>query len=118
MFVAERRRAPRIPISVQLKQHIEGQSLDCNLSDLSTTGLYMERPITSFVRSSAAIELEIPLPDGEHQPVWARAEIVYDCFDGSFHGTAVRFAGMSERDRVRIMAFVAVSTADVSGTAH
>jgi hypothetical protein len=118
MFVAERRRAHRVPISVQLKQHIEGQSLDCHLSDLSTSGLYMERPIASFVRSSSAIELEIPLPDGEDEPVWARAEIVYDCFDGAYHGTAVRFAGMSERDRLRITTFVAVSGADVSNIAH
>jgi c-di-GMP-binding flagellar brake protein YcgR len=109
MPVTERRRAPRIPVSVSMNQHVEGQSHRCVLSDLSLTGLYMERPIGSFVRHSAAVELEIPLPDGEHEPVWASGEIVYDCFDGTYHGTAVRFAEMSERDRARLCSFLAAS---------
>jgi c-di-GMP-binding flagellar brake protein YcgR len=109
MPVTERRRAPRIPVSVSMNQHVEGQSHRCVLSDLSLTGLYMERPIGSFVRHSAAVELEIPLPDGEHEPVWASGEIVYDCFDGTYHGTAVRFANMSERDRAHLYSFLAAS---------
>jgi hypothetical protein len=107
MHRTERRRSPRIPVSVYLKQHVEGQAHRCFTSDLSSSGLYMERPISSFVRHSANIELEIPLPDGEPEPVWASAEIVYDCFDALFHGTAVRFTNLTSRDRERLEAFVA-----------
>ena len=102
----ERRRAPRVPVSVFLEQHIEGQSHRCCMSDLSLTGLYMERPISSFVRHSTKVQLEIPLPDGEGAPVWASAEVVYDCFDAEFHGTAVRFESMGDHDRRRLSAFL------------
>ena len=102
----ERRRAPRVPVSVYLQQHIEGQTHRCFMSDLSLTGLYMERPISSFVRHSTKVQLEIPIPDGQSEPVWASAEIVYDCFDSEFHGTALRFEAMGERDRQRLSAFL------------
>ena len=102
----ERRKAPRIPVSVYLEQHVEGQSHRCFMSDLSLTGLYMERPISSFVRHTTKVQLEIPLPDGECEPVWASAEIVYDCFDAEFHGTAVRFETMGDHDRQRLSAFL------------
>jgi hypothetical protein len=107
MNEVERRRAPRIPVSVYLEQHVEGQSHRCFTSDLSLTGLYMERPIGSFVRHSARVQLEIPLPDGESEPVWASGEVVYDCFNALFHGTAVRFEAMGDRDRRRLSAFLA-----------
>jgi PilZ domain len=107
MNEVERRRAPRVPVSVYLEQHVEGQSHRCFTSDLSLTGLYMERPIGSFVRHSAKVQLEIPLPDGEGEPVWASGEVVYDCFNALFHGTAVRFEAMGDHDRQRLSAFLA-----------
>ena len=86
----ERRNCPRVPVSVYLSQHVEGQTHRCFTTDLSSGGLYMERPIGSFVRHSAAVQLEIPLPGDGGEPLWASAEVVYDCFDALFHGTAVR----------------------------
>jgi D-alanyl-D-alanine dipeptidase len=101
----ERRCAPRFPVSFSIHQHVQGQTHRCRASNLSATGLYMERPIDSFVRHSAEIALEIALPDGA-EPVRADAVIVYDCFDALSHGTAVRFQRMSSRDRVRLSAFL------------
>jgi hypothetical protein len=106
MKTLERRRAPRVPVSVYIQQHVEGQTHRCLASNLSLSGLYMERPISSFVRHSAEIELEIPLPDGA-EPVRTTAEIVYDCFNALFHGSAVRFKRMSARDTARLCAFIA-----------
>lgn len=102
----DRRSAPRVALSVTVQQHVEGQTHCCTATNLSLSGLYMERPITSFVRHSAEVELEIPLPDGA-EPLWARAEIVYDCFRAHFHGSAVRFKQMSMRDRSRLQTFLA-----------
>jgi hypothetical protein len=110
MKSSERRRSPRVPVSVYLQQHVEGQTHRCFTSNLSTSGLYMERPLGSFVRHSASIQLEIPLDDGESEPVWASAEVVYDCFDALFHGTAVRFTALGGRDRARLDAFLARSS--------
>jgi hypothetical protein len=100
--LVERREAPRVPVSVYLEQHVEGQTHRCFTSNLSRSGLYMERPATPFHRHSNHVQLEIPLPDGEEEPLWASAEIVYDCFDALFHGSAVRFVEMSHRDRLRL----------------
>ncbi len=67
----------------------------------------MERPIASFVRHSSSIQLEIPLPDGKPEPLWANAEVVYDCFDALFHGTAVRFTELDSQSQARLDAFLA-----------
>ncbi len=110
----ERRRAPRVPVSVYLEQHVEGQTHRCFSSNLSRSGLYMERPIASFVRHSASVQLEIPLPDGQPEPLWASAEVVYDCFDALFHGTAVRFTALGSRDQARLDAFLAQTSGGMS----
>ena len=102
----ERRSAPRVAVSVTVQQHVEGQTHCCTATNVSLSGLYMERPIASFVRHSAEVELEIPLPDGA-EPLRARAEIVYDCLRAQFHGSAVRFKHMSMRDRSRLQTFLA-----------
>lgn len=114
MTGSDRRRAPRVPVSVYLQQHVEGQTHRCFSSNLSRSGLYMERPIASFVRHSAAIQLEIPLPDGQPEPLWASAEVVYDCFDALFHGTAVRFTGLGSQDQARLDAFLSQNPGETS----
>ncbi len=111
---SERRRAPRVPVSVYLEQHIEGQRHRCFATNLSSTGLYMERPIESFVRHSTDVQLEIPVPDDEG-PLWASAEIVYDCFDSLFHGTAVRFKALSQQDHARLERWLSQSDSSASG---
>ncbi len=115
---SERRRAPRVPVSVHLEQRVEGQSHRCFATNLSSTGLYMERPIESFVRHSADVQLEIPIPDGHGEPVIASAEIVYDCFDALLHGTAVRFKGLSSRDEARLTNWLAASASSDAGNAR
>ena len=117
MKTLERRRAPRVPVSVYIQQHVEGQTHRCLASNLSLSGLYMERPISSFVRHSAEIEIEIPLPDGA-EPLRTTAEIVYDCFNALFHGTAVRFKRMSARDTARLCAFIAPLDAPLRASSH
>lgn len=105
MKILERRGAPRMAVTVAVEQHVEGQTHRCLASNLSLTGLYIERPLSSFVRHSAMVEIEIPIPDGG-EPLWASAEIVYDCFSALLHGSALRFLSMSPRDRARLAAFL------------
>jgi hypothetical protein len=91
--------------------NVEGQSHRCFTSNLSLTGLYMEaaaRLVRAPQRQGAAGD---PLPDGEQEPVWASGEVVYDCFNALFHGTAVRFEAMGDRDRRRLTAFLAGAAA-------
>jgi hypothetical protein len=112
--MTDRRIAPRVPVSVYLSQYVDGETHRCFVTNLSSTGLYMERPMGSFLRTSAQVQLEIPLPDREDESIWASAEIVYDCFDALFHGTAVRFVAMTERDRARLSSFIATSAPAVA----
>jgi c-di-GMP-binding flagellar brake protein YcgR len=106
MKSVERRSAARIAVAMQIEQHVEGQTHRCVASDLSLSGVYIERPIAPFVRHSAAVELALSLPDGDSSPVRVDAEIVYDCFDAVLHGSAMRFIAMSARDRARLCAFL------------
>lgn len=100
----ERRGEPRVPVGVYLRQVVDGETHRCFASDLSVSGLYMEQPVRPFARRSNQIQLEIPLDEGD--PVWLGAEVVYDCFDALFHGTAVRFTAITERDRGRLARWV------------
>ncbi len=97
----DRRNASRIPVSLYLDEFVENESHRCFSTSLSKSGLYMERPMQPFVRRTNQVRLEIPDPEGQ-SPLMAEAEVVYDCFDGLFHGTAVRFTAMSEHDRHRL----------------
>ena len=92
--MSDRRISTRIPVSVYLSQHVDGETHRCFVTNLSETGLYMERPMGSFLRTSSKVQLEIPLPDRE-ESIWASAEIVYDSFNALFHGSAVRFVAMT-----------------------
>lgn len=103
---AERRSAARVAVSVHTEQHVEGQTHRCLASNLSLSGVYIERPIAPFVRHSTAVELALSLPDGQASPLKAYAEIVYDCFDAVSHGSALRFTEMSAGDRARLTAFI------------
>jgi hypothetical protein len=103
---SERRHAPRRHVSVHVEQHIDGHNHRSHATSLSLTGLFMQRPLGSFVRHSSTITLAIRLPDGEADPLWASAEIVYDCFDACLHGSAVRFTAMSAADRTRLGSFL------------
>jgi hypothetical protein len=102
----ERRGAMRIAVSVLTQQHVEGQSHCCVASNLSLSGVFIHRPIASFVRHSTTVELELSLPDGAGTPLRVHAEIVYDCFDAELHGSALRFVEMSAQDRARLTAFL------------
>jgi hypothetical protein len=90
----ERRDADRIPVGIYLSQIVGDEAHRSFTTDISPTGLYMERICTPLERKTGVVQLEIPLP-GISDSLWAKAEIVYDCFDALFHGTAVRFVAMA-----------------------
>lgn len=84
-----------MPVGFYIDQFIQDEPHRSFLSDLSPTGLYMERPLELLSRCSDVVQVELPLPGEE--TLWAKCEVVYDRFDSLFHGTAVRFTGMARR---------------------
>ena len=97
-MLSERRQAPRLPVGFYLSQVVDDQPERCFTTSLSSSGLYMERPLAHLERTRDTVQVEIPLP-GSPEPIWARARVIYDCFDALFHGTAVRFTAMPRGHR-------------------
>ena len=88
-----RRRSERLPVGFYVEQIVGDDPHRCFTSDLSSIGLYMERPRAARA-PLRVVQLEIPLPNTSDS-IWAKGEVVYDRFDALFHGTAVRFTGMA-----------------------
>lgn len=82
-----------MPVGFYVEQIVENEPHRSFLSDLSASGLYMERPFELLSRRSNVVQVELPLPGDE--TLWAKCEVVYDRFDSLFHGTAVRFTAMA-----------------------
>jgi hypothetical protein len=89
-----RRRSERLPVGFYVDQIVGEDPHRCFTTDLSATGVYMERLVEPLQRSSSLVQLEIPLPQ-TGDSIWAKGEVIYDRFDALFHGTAVRFTGMA-----------------------
>lgn len=94
----DRRRSERHTVGFYVDQLIDNEPLRCFTTDLSSIGLYMERPVQAINRSSRYIQLEIKLPRCTDS-IWATGEVIYDRLDSHFHGTAVRFDVMAEGHR-------------------
>jgi len=102
----ERRKSRRVSLDSVIEQIVDDSPHRCRATNLSDTGLYMERPVAMLARRSNVVQIELPLP-GTTDTVWAKAEVVYDCFDDALHGTAVRFLEMAGADRARLERWVA-----------
>jgi hypothetical protein len=93
---SDRRRSQRFPVGFQIQQIVDDEPRDCFLTDLSSIGLYAERMVEPFERNSNIVQVELPLPD-TGDSLWAKGEIVYDCIDPLFHGSAIRFTAMARK---------------------
>lgn len=91
---SDRRRSERFPVGFFFHQVIDDELHRSFTTDLSTVGLYAERPMVSFTRNSNIVQIELPLPDTSDS-IWAKAEVVYDRFGAIFHGTGIRFLAMA-----------------------
>ena len=94
----DRRQANRVPVGFYANQLVDDEPYRCFATSLSASGLYMERVLTPMERRRDVVQIEIPLP-GAGETLWAKAEVVYDCFDALFHGTAIRFTAMARKHR-------------------
>jgi hypothetical protein len=93
-----RRRCERHAVGFYVDQFVNEEPFRCFTTDLSSIGLYMERPVQAINRSSKFVQLEIKLPQST-DAIWALGEVIYDRLDSRFHGTAVCFTAMAHRQR-------------------
>jgi hypothetical protein len=101
-----RRAARRVPVGFYVSTLVEDEAHRCFTTNLSATGLYMERLVSPIDRRSRIVQLELPLP-GTSDTLWIKGEVVYDCVDALFHGTAVHFATMANRHRRALRDWIA-----------
>lgn len=92
-MITERRDTGRIPVGIYVEQVIDELPYRCFATSLSASGLYVERPSAPMTRRSKSVQIELPLPGGER--LWTAGEVVYDCVEPLFHGTAIRFTTMA-----------------------
>lgn len=94
----DRRHNTRIPIELPIIQFIDNRPIRSLVSNLSATGLHSCHAVEPMSRSSRLIQLEFPLP-GVAEPLWAKAEVVYDTIGPCYHGTGVRFIAIADAHR-------------------
>jgi len=92
----ERRRSERFPVGFYFRQIVDDEPHRYFITDLSSIGLYSERPVELFERNSNVVQVELPLPDTSDS-IWAKAEVVYDRLDSLFHGSGIRFTTMARK---------------------
>jgi hypothetical protein len=105
-MITERRRSQRYPVRFYMRLAIDDQIHRCCLTDLSSVGLYAQRPIQPLRRNSRLAQAEIRLP-GTGEPMWVGAELVYDRFDSLFHGSAYSFSAVARADQDRLQQWLA-----------
>ena len=103
--MSERRNAMRVPVGVYLDQIVGDETHRCFGTDLSPTGVYVERPLFALTCPMREVQLELSLL-GIGEPLWARGEVIYDRVDGLFHGQAIRFAAMARAERQALERFL------------
>ena len=103
--MSERRGAVRVPIGVYVDLLVGDESHRCFGTDLSPTGVYVERPFVAFAHRAREVQISLPLP-GLAEPIWTRGEVVHDRVDSLFHGQAVRFVAMARAERKALEAFL------------
>jgi hypothetical protein len=102
----ERRKSRRVTLDSAAEQIVDDAPHRCRATNVSDTGVYLERPLCMLARRTNVVQVELELP-GADAPVWAKAEVVYDSFDASLHGTALRFTAMASPDRARLAEWLA-----------
>jgi hypothetical protein len=76
-----------------MNEYVQDRAHRALTVNISETGLYVNKVVSSISRPSRVVGLEFELP-GTGETIWARGEICYDSLDDYFHGQGIRFAAM------------------------
>lgn len=105
----ERRDVDRIPFEMFLNQYVDERLHRGVTSNLSPTGLYVNRVAQGVLaRSRRLVQLEFALP-GTREVIWALGEVRRDELDlaqGLIHGTAIRLVELARAHRRLLRDFV------------
>lgn len=100
MSYRDRRLGFRVDLEIFLNQYIQDRPVRALTTNLSETGIYLNRaqmPVGCRPYSrTRTIGLEFELP-GTRELIWARGEICHEVDDKMVTGTGIRFTGIPVR---------------------
>jgi hypothetical protein len=106
----ERRRDPRVRLEMFLNQYVDNNPTRGLASNVSHTGLYLQklaeaRPRFGARSSAPIVGLEFELP-GTGEIIWAAAESRFDFTGDYFHVSGLHFVGMARKHERLLRDFV------------
>lgn len=106
----ERRRDPRVRMEMFLNQYVDDNPMRGLASNLSHTGLYLQKLADRQTRwgarpSPSVVGLEFELP-GTGEIIWASAESRFDLSGDYFQVSGLRFVGMARKHERLLRDFV------------
>jgi hypothetical protein len=101
----DRRSDSRIRTEMFLNQYVKEQPYRALATNLSPTGLFLQKLAVPIARHNSSVGLEFELP-GTGEIIWARAESRFDSVASDFHLTGLRFTAMAQKHQRLIRDFV------------
>lgn len=92
----ERRFAPRVRVEMFLTQYIRDIPFRALATNLSPTGLLIQKLVERHIPLSRVVSVEFEIP-GTGEIVWARAEPRFDALTEDFHSSGLTFTGMANK---------------------
>ena len=101
----DRRNDVRVRTEMFLNQYVREQPYRALATNVSPTGLFVQKLAMPRTRHSPSVGLEFELP-GTGEIIWARAECRFDTVASDFHVTGLRFTAMAQKHERLIRDFV------------
>ena len=97
----DRRVACRVPDSRLITEIVSERPFVASIVNVSDTGIYTVKPITSGMRGPRLLQLEIPIPEA-NDSVWATGEVMFEAVGSGTVGAGIRFHTMARAHRAMI----------------
>jgi hypothetical protein len=79
-----------------LNQYVRDVAFRALATNLSSTGLLIQKLVESSIKPSRVVSVEFEIP-GTGEIVWARAEPRFDALGEDFHTSGLTFTGMAHK---------------------
>ena len=104
-LASDRRADGRIRTEMFLNQYVREQPYRALATNLSPTGLFLQKLAMPMTRHAPSVGLEFELP-GTGEIIWAGAECRFDAVGSDFHLTGLRFTAMARKHERLIRDYV------------
>jgi hypothetical protein len=101
----DRRGDTRIRTEMFLNQYVREQPYRALATNLSPTGLFLQKLAMPMTRHAPSVGLEFELP-GTGEIIWAGAECRFNSVGSDFHLTGLRFTAMAQKHERLIRDYV------------